>query len=279
MRSRDGQRAEPDMRPFLFDCSAIRVVVVDGAPMFVARDVAGALGYTRTADAIRAHCKGSVKRRLHTSGGAQDVVLIPERDVYRLVFRSKLPAAERFEEWVVGEVLPAIRTAGRYAAPSASTAWLQDRSIDGIPGAAPDRAGAPQLPADILRTVTALAESNAELARAVQRQAPKAAAYDQLTDAEGTMPITQGAKSLGVAPSILFQWLERNAWIYRPNGRRPAAYETKIMDGLLVHRTHAVDCRDGTSKLVSNVHLTSRGLVALARHVAEGRIPMRGGAR
>ena len=43
--------------------------------------------------------------------------LISERDVYRLVMRSKLPSAEAFEEWVVAKVLPAIRKNGRYEAP------------------------------------------------------------------------------------------------------------------------------------------------------------------
>jgi len=42
------------------------------------------------------------------------MTIIPERDVYRLIMRSKLPAAERFEEWVVGEVLPEIRKTGSY---------------------------------------------------------------------------------------------------------------------------------------------------------------------
>ena len=41
--------------------------------------------------------------------------IIPERDVYRLVIKSHLPEAERFEEWVVGEILPSIRKHGAYA--------------------------------------------------------------------------------------------------------------------------------------------------------------------
>ena len=48
-----------------------------------------------------------------TVSGVQDITLIPERDVYRLVMRFKLPAAEQFEEWVVGTVLPALRNSGR----------------------------------------------------------------------------------------------------------------------------------------------------------------------
>ena len=51
-----------------------------------------------------------------TTSGVQNITLIPERDVYRLVMRSKLPAAEQFEEWVVGTVLPALRKNGGYVA-------------------------------------------------------------------------------------------------------------------------------------------------------------------
>ena len=103
------------MIPFVFeDCNVRTLIDENGVPWFVAKDVATILGYERTADAIRVHCKGAVKRRLLTQGGEQDVTIIPERDVYRLIMRSRLPAAERFEEWVVGEVLPSIRMTGCY---------------------------------------------------------------------------------------------------------------------------------------------------------------------
>ncbi|MBK5912331.1 hypothetical protein CCR85_12625 [Rhodothalassium salexigens] len=92
----------------------VRVLEIDGEPWFVARDVAERLGYRLAKDAVAAHCKGAVKRRLLTPGGPQAMAIIPERDVYRLVMRSRLPEAEAFEEWVVGEVLPAIRKTGRY---------------------------------------------------------------------------------------------------------------------------------------------------------------------
>ena len=82
--------------------------------MFVASDVAKALGYSRPADAITAHCKGSVKHRLPTNGGMQELKIIPEGDVYRLITHSKLPAAEKFESWVFDEFLPSIRKHGAY---------------------------------------------------------------------------------------------------------------------------------------------------------------------
>lgn len=92
----------------------IRTIEEAGKILFVANDVAKALGYSRPADAVSAHCKGSVKRRLPTNGGMQDLKVIPEGDVYRLITHSKLPSAEKFESWVFDEVLPTIRKTGSY---------------------------------------------------------------------------------------------------------------------------------------------------------------------
>ena len=94
----------------------IRTIEIDGKPYFVANDVARALGYKRPADAVTAHCKGSVKHRYLTDGGEQELKVIPEGDIYRLTVRSKLPSAEKFEKWVFDEVIPSIRTNGGYIA-------------------------------------------------------------------------------------------------------------------------------------------------------------------
>lgn len=84
----------------------VRTVDVDGKTYFVANDVARALGYKRPADAVTAHCKGSVKYRHLTDGGEQELKIIPEGDIYRLVIKSQLPSAERFEKWVFDDVIP-----------------------------------------------------------------------------------------------------------------------------------------------------------------------------
>lgn len=94
----------------------VRTVEIDRKPYFVANDVARALGYKRPADAVTAHCKGSVKHRYLTDGGEQELKVIPEGDIYRLTVRSKLPSAERFERWVFDEVIPSIRKNGGYIA-------------------------------------------------------------------------------------------------------------------------------------------------------------------
>ncbi len=103
--------------PFQFDNITIRAIEIDGAPWFIGKDIAEALGYANAADAVSKHCKGVAKRYpLQTAGGLQEVRIINEPDLYRLIVKSQLPDAQRFERWVFEEVLPAIRKTGSYGA-------------------------------------------------------------------------------------------------------------------------------------------------------------------
>ena len=90
------------------------VMLIGGKEYFPATQCAKLLGYARPADAISAHCKGVCVLPTHSSGGVQNTKYIPEGDLYRLIIRSRLPAAERFERWVFDEVLPSIRKSGGY---------------------------------------------------------------------------------------------------------------------------------------------------------------------
>ena len=119
---------------------SIRTLVEDGKVLFCGNDVARALGFTRPKDAVRDHCRGAVKRRLPTEGGVQEMNFIPESDLYRLAFQSKLPGAVRFTDWVTEEVLPSIRRTGGFL-PAEAPAVLpeaphapppDDNSLSGI---------------------------------------------------------------------------------------------------------------------------------------------------
>ena len=85
---------------------SVRIIEENGKYLFCGTDVARALGYARPNEAVSKHCKGTLKRRTPTAGGIQEMLFIPEGDVYRLIVHSKLPSAERFERWVFDEVLP-----------------------------------------------------------------------------------------------------------------------------------------------------------------------------
>lgn len=92
----------------------IRTLNENGVILFCAMDVASELGYSNSRKAILDHCKGVTKRDTLTGGGSQKLTFINEADVYRLIFKSKLPAAEKFEKWIMEEVLPALRREGAY---------------------------------------------------------------------------------------------------------------------------------------------------------------------
>lgn len=113
------------------DFGSIRSFEENGKTLFVASDVAKALGYTNSRKAIGDHCKGVTKRYIPTNGGKQEVSIIPEGDVYRLITHSKLPSAEKFESWVFDDVLPTIRKTGSYAAPALNITPPQASNIVG----------------------------------------------------------------------------------------------------------------------------------------------------
>ena len=94
----------------------VRTLEIEGKPYFIGNDIAKALGYSVPKDAISRHCKGALNHRLLTEGGMQEMKVIPEGDVYRLIVKSQLPEAEKFESWVFDDVLPSIRKTGLYAA-------------------------------------------------------------------------------------------------------------------------------------------------------------------
>lgn len=89
----------------------------DGSVLFGATDVAKMLGYSNPHDAIGKHCRYLAKYDLphpQSPGKTIKVGFIPEGDVYRLIVRSKLPSAEKFEKWLFDEVVPSIRKRGYY---------------------------------------------------------------------------------------------------------------------------------------------------------------------
>jgi len=94
----------------------VRTVEIDGEPWLVGKDVALALGYSNTKDALTRHVDKEDRRgsRFTTPSGEQQMTVINESGLYSLVLGSKLPTARKFRRWVTAEVLPAIRGTGRY---------------------------------------------------------------------------------------------------------------------------------------------------------------------
>lgn len=100
----------------------IRAVDQNGEPWFVGKDIAAALGYKDTVNALKSHVDEQDKRgwRITTPSGEQQATIINESGVYSLIFGSKLEGAVRFKRWVTSEVLPTLRKTGSYMMPKLS---------------------------------------------------------------------------------------------------------------------------------------------------------------
>lgn len=173
----------------------VRVAGTNEEPLFCAKDVATALGYSDTADAIQRHCKSGKKVFCpHKNGmGGTNMVYIPEKDVYRLIMRSNLPNAEQFQDWVCDEVLPSIRKHGGYLTPDKIEEVLSN-------------------PDTIIRLAMQLKDEQSKRRDAEQHIAI-------LTHTNKTYTATEIAKEIGMRSAAeLNRWLESEKVQYKVNG-------------------------------------------------------------
>jgi prophage antirepressor-like protein len=187
---------------FNFDDNKITAVIYDGKPAFVAMDVARALGYAKPQNAIREHCKSLIKIKCPEMGRLgfepipQGVTLIHESDVYRLVMRSKVESAERFQDWVCEDVLPALRENGHYG--------FKPALPDFTNPVAAARAWADEVEQKLL------AQKEAERLELENKElAPKAAVCDAIVRNKQYRNATQVARPLGMTATQLNKKLEQ----------------------------------------------------------------------
>lgn len=111
-----------DLNVFAFDSQAVRVVMVDGQPWFVAADVCEILGFGNPRQAVESHVDEDDVQKLDaidSMGRTQQTNHVNESGLYALIFGSTKPEAKRFKRWVTHEVLPSIRKTGAYVDPAA----------------------------------------------------------------------------------------------------------------------------------------------------------------
>ena len=185
---------------------------------FPAAECARILGYVNARDAICRHCKGVVKHATLTAGGKQTVNFIPEGDLYRLISRSKLDSAQRFESWVFDEILPSIRKHGAYIIPDLleelqrnteknaellkSLAEEQRERI-----AAEDRYRRLERENKEYKDKTLQLETTSRLLEETLEEAkPKISYYDTILQNPAAVPITLIAKDYGM-PAVRFNRL------------------------------------------------------------------------
>ena len=192
---------------------SIRTVEEDGKVLFCAKDVAAALGYKDTTNAIKQHCRGVVKRHLTDNLGRDQITnFIPEGDVYRLAAKSELPGAERFESWIFDEVIPSIRRSGGYIAgqKELSPAELMAKALK------------------VANDVLAAREARiSELTVQNTIMQPKADYFDELVDRNLLTSFRDTAKQLGVSQNAFIGFLKKHKYIYRDQKGKLMPYADK----------------------------------------------------
>ncbi len=99
----------------------LEILMENGKELFPAAECAKMLGYADPYGAIMKHCHNWSKRpAIDSVGRSHEIQYIPEGDLYRLIIRSRLPAAQKFEKWLFDEVLPELRRTGGYRAKPAA---------------------------------------------------------------------------------------------------------------------------------------------------------------
>lgn len=231
------------------DFGEVRTIDENGAVLFCGSDVAKALGYAKPQNAIATHCKGALKRGIPTVSGNQEMSFIPESDLYRLVFRSKLPGAERFTDWVTQEVLPSIRKHGAYMTPETLQAAILN-------------------PDYLLQVVTALkveTDRRRELEAENERQRqliadyePKIQYIDTILSSTGTMATSQIAADYNMSAQRLNKILHKAGIQHNVNGQW-ILYRSKMGMGYTKSITIPIVRSDGRPDTKMHTHWTQKG--------------------
>lgn len=238
--------------PFKFEGSLVRVYARDGEPWFVLADVCRELDVGNPSDAAK-RLDDDERDALDTidpMGRTQRATIISESGLYSLILTSRKEGARRFKKWVTAEVLPSIRKTGGYGhtQPDYSVILNDPAALRGLLGN--------------------YAERVIKLEGQVDEMKPVVAAYDRIAVSHGSLCITDAAKTLQVQPHDLFRHLRVNGWIYRrAGGAADIAYQSKIISGLLEHKTTTVQRTDGSEKTASQVRITPKGLARLAEEL------------
>ncbi|WP_413518387.1 phage antirepressor [Carnobacterium maltaromaticum] len=234
---------------FEFEEKEVRIITVNDAPHFVANDIAKILGYKNSSKATKDHCKKSIMTWGNDSlGRRQEFKVIPESDVYRLVIKSKLPQAEKFEEWVMEEVLPSIRKNGMYAT---------DELLDN-----------PDL---LIEVATKLKEERTLRLVAEQRVAeyePKISYLDSILESTDTVTITQIAADYGLSAVAMNKRLNELKIQHKVGGQW-ILYTRHQREGYTKSHTTRVPKADGTEKVVMNTKWTQKGRLFIYESLKE----------
>jgi prophage antirepressor-like protein len=200
---------------------ALRSILIDSDPWFVAADVCKALELEKTNRALsRLDDDEKGAHSVSTPGGRQRMSIISESGLYSLILGSRKPEARAFKRWITHEVIPSIRKHGAYMTDS-----LLD-ALEAHPEAVPE----------YLNRLRSENARNRELTRRLRLALPKAEYYDAFVDPADCTNIRTTAKELGVPEKQFTRYLEEKKYLFRDKNRKLFPRAVKKSAGLFLVR-------------------------------------------
>lgn len=232
---------------------AIRTIEKDGEPWFVGKDVAVALGYKDTVNALKSHVDTEDKGgwQITTQFGEKETTIINESGLYSLVLSSKLPTAKKFKRWVTNEVIPSIRKHGAYMTPETLEAAILN-------------------PDTMIKLCTALKdeqEKRKALEQQIESQKPAVLFTGAVETSKTSILIGELAKMLkqngiNIGPNRLFEWMRQNGYLIKRKGTDYNMPTQRSMEmGLFEIKETAINNPDGSIRISKTPKVTGKGQV------------------
>lgn len=230
----------------------VRTSIINDEPYFNLNDVCEILEIKNTRDAkSRLNTKGVATTDILTNGGRQQANFIDESNLYKLIFQSRKPEAERFADWVTSEVLPTIRRYGAYMTETVIERTLTD-------------------PDYLIQLATTLKEEKQRRIAAEEeneRNKPKVLFSDSCEVAENSILIGEFAKRLkqnglpNMGQNRLFVLLRDQGYLCKGGERRNQPTQRSMEQGLFETKVRVINNPDGSTRTTTTTKMTGKGQI------------------
>lgn len=236
----------------------VRTSIIDDEPYFSLNDICRILDIKNSRQAkTRLNDKGVITNDILTNGGTQKADFINESNLYKLVFQSRKPEAERFADWVTSEVLPAIRKHGAYMTDGVIERTLTD-------------------PDYLIRLATNLKEERAMrmLAEAEnERNKPKVLFADTVSASNKSCLVGELAKMISqeairqgktdekIGQNKLFAWLRNNGYLCKSGERKNQPMQQYVEQGLFEMKKGSYVDSKGANVVTTTTKVTGKGQI------------------
>ncbi len=230
----------------------VRVTVTENnEPMFCLADVCKALDLKNPSDVkTRLSARGVATADTLTAGGIQSMTYINEANLYKCIFQSRKPEAEKFQDWVCDDVLPSIRKHGAYMSEQVIERTLSD----------------PDYLIQLATTLKEEKQKRLEAEKKIKEDAPKVLFADAVVGSTSTCLIGELAKIISqngypIGQNRLFKWLRNNGYLGTRGENYNIPNQPYVEQGLFEIKKGVRSAHDGVMKTTITTKVTKRGCV------------------